>query len=235
MLAVLPLSQVPERTCQGHYGAIRAFAWRNWEGSIRQRFVEWELFPSVLQKRSALRAINGRARNSSIRSSASDRVVSRAFDSHDRIGRTRQDRADRANLRLVVSVAKRYSQRDEHARLDPEGNSGLIRAVEKFDYHKGFKFSTYATWWIRQAITRAIADQARTICIPVHGGTINRVIRKSRQLQQELGREPTGGDREVTDAAGPCARFSKSARIRSRWKCRSARKRTATPRISSRT
>ncbi|MEI2622972.1 MAG: sigma-70 family RNA polymerase sigma factor [Giesbergeria sp.] len=122
-----------------------------------------------------------------------------------RDGQAAQEHLIKANSRLVVSVAKKYVGRGvPFLDLIQEGNIGLIRAVKKFDYRRGYKFSTYATWWIRQAVTRAIADQGRTIRVPVHMyEQINRLTRTSRQLVQELGRDPT--TEEIADRAGRVA------------------------------
>jgi RNA polymerase primary sigma factor len=134
-------------------------------------------------------------------------VMAKEINRGRKMMKTAKDKLIKANLRLVVSIAKKYTNRGLHFfDLVQEGNIGLIKAVEKFEYRKGYKFSTYATWWIRQAITRSISDQARTIRVPVHMiEQINKVVRESRQLMQKLGREPT--DEEIGQQLGwPVAR-----------------------------
>jgi RNA polymerase primary sigma factor len=165
------------------------------EESLRLRSVEWDLLPTSVQD-ALRRAGLGTWPDDAYLCDVLGRdpgELARRWDRHVAEGEAAKVALTEANLRLVVSVAKKYVGRGmSMLDLIQEGNLGLIRAVEKFQHHKGYKFSTYATWWIRQAITRAIADQARTIRIPVHMvETINRLVRTSRRLQQELGREPT--------------------------------------------
>ena len=191
---VLPITRFPE-------DAIAAASQRldvtpeQLEESLRRRVVEWELLPAqiheLLQQTAADPWPDDEYVLACLRRDLGG--LERRWERAIQEGEAAKVALTEANLRLVVSVAKKYVGRGmSMLDLIQEGNLGLIRAVEKFQHHKGFKFSTYATWWIRQAITRAIADQARTIRIPVHMvETINRLIRTSRRLQQELGREPT--------------------------------------------
>jgi RNA polymerase primary sigma factor len=193
--AVLPISAVSEavveETCSRH--DISA---ADLEEALRSRRTEYALLPPEVQ--SLLSSVEYLPSESEIHSvlSAISSSLAQRWDETIIRGDAARRKLTEANLRLVVSVAKKYVGRGmSMLDLVQEGNIGLIRAVEKFQYHKGFKFSTYATWWIRQAITRAIADQARTIRIPVHMvETINRVTRTARRLHQSLGREPTSDE-----------------------------------------
>jgi RNA polymerase primary sigma factor len=191
---VLPITQFPE-------SAIAAVSERlncspeALEDSLRCRKVEWGLLPPQIRDLLRYSAVHPWPDEAVVLDllQADVTALERSWERAVQDGEAAKVALTEANLRLVVSVAKKYVGRGmSMLDLIQEGNLGLIRAVEKFQHHKGFKFSTYATWWIRQAITRAIADQARTIRIPVHMvETINRLIRTSRRLQQELGREPT--------------------------------------------
>jgi RNA polymerase primary sigma factor len=189
---VLPITQVPEEAVKA-VCAAHGLAADQLEEALRVRTVEWELLPRPIQ--ALIRNTTAWPEDDEVDQIFRDQAprLQRDWDKMVESGAKAKVALTEANLRLVVSVAKKYVGRGmSMLDLIQEGNLGLIRAVEKFQHHKGYKFSTYATWWIRQAITRAIADQARTIRIPVHMvETINRLIRTSRRLQQELGREPT--------------------------------------------
>jgi len=190
----LPMTRHPEQAVAATAQALEVTP-EALEESLRLRNVEWELLPPLVQ---AMLAGPGAfdwpgEDEITLLLESESTALARTWDRRVQEGEAAKVALTEANLRLVVSVAKKYVGRGmSMLDLIQEGNLGLIRAVEKFQHHKGYKFSTYATWWIRQAITRAIADQARTIRIPVHMvETINRLIRTSRRLQQELGREPT--------------------------------------------
>ena len=191
---LLPITRFPEDAVKNTAQEL-GLTPEELEESLRLRNVEWDLLPPQVKSLIATTAPEAWPEADSVLAALSADVVAlrRTWDRRVQEGDAAKVALTEANLRLVVSVAKKYVGRGmSMLDLIQEGNLGLIRAVEKFQHHKGYKFSTYATWWIRQAITRAIADQARTIRIPVHMvETINRLIRTSRRLQQELGREPT--------------------------------------------
>jgi RNA polymerase primary sigma factor len=191
---VLPITQFPEGVIADVSGRL-GLSPEALEESLRRRNVEWGLLPPHVRDLLWHSAVHPWPEDAEVLELLQTDVpgLERRWERAMQEGEAAKVALTEANLRLVVSVAKKYVGRGmSMLDLIQEGNLGLIRAVEKFQHHKGFKFSTYATWWIRQAITRAIADQARTIRIPVHMvETINRLIRTSRRLQQELGREPT--------------------------------------------
>jgi RNA polymerase primary sigma factor len=191
---VLPITQFPEDAIAAASSRL-GLTPEELEESLRRRIVEWELLPVYIQDELRQPGTETWPDEASVLECLRRDIqgLERCWERAVAEGEAAKVALTEANLRLVVSVAKKYVGRGmSMLDLIQEGNLGLIRAVEKFQHHKGFKFSTYATWWIRQAITRAIADQARTIRIPVHMvETINRLIRTSRRLQQELGREPT--------------------------------------------